>query len=214
MSNMSDFDKEKEREKLREKYERDQEKREATEEMSELLLKGATMTNAHCSNCGDPIFRYDGQEFCATCQQPVEREQPDEDEETDGAAGNVEVTTPSDDATVVFGGDMPDEADQEQPADGQSHQTDRQAPNQPTTEPGQQPQPTNVPSLDPETAAGQQSQSAAGGAGSDVATARAALVTTLTRFSQQAQAAQDPQTAREHLKTAKVAAETLAALDN
>lgn len=211
---MSDFDKEKEREKLREKYERDQEKREATEEMSELLLKGATMTNAHCSNCGDPIFRYDGQEFCATCQQPVERERPDDEDETEGAAGNVEVTTPSDDATVVFGGDMPDGTDQEQPADRQSRETHTQAQDQPTTDPGQQPQPTDVPSVDPESTPGPQPQAAAGGAGSDVATARAALVTTLTRFSQQAQAAQDPQTAREHLKTAKVAAETLGALDN
>ncbi|MFA9516254.1 Sjogren's syndrome/scleroderma autoantigen 1 family protein [Halopenitus sp. H-Gu1] len=65
MSN--DFDKEAEREKLREKYERDQEKREHTQHMSELLLKGATMTNSHCDTCGDPIFRHDGQEFCPTC---------------------------------------------------------------------------------------------------------------------------------------------------
>lgn len=65
---MSDFDKEAEREKLREKYERDQEKRQSTQRMSELLLKGATMTNRHCEECGDPIFRYDGQEFCPTCQ--------------------------------------------------------------------------------------------------------------------------------------------------
>ena len=68
---MSDFDKEAERERLREKYERDQKKREATEKMSDLLLKGATMTNAHCENCGDPIFRYEGQEFCPTCEQVV-----------------------------------------------------------------------------------------------------------------------------------------------
>jgi uncharacterized Zn finger protein (UPF0148 family) len=68
---MSDFDKEAERERLREKYEREQEKRESTERMSELLLKGATMTDAHCGNCGDPIFRYDGEEFCPTCQERV-----------------------------------------------------------------------------------------------------------------------------------------------
>jgi len=68
---MSDFDKEAERERLREKYERDQKKREATEQMSELLLKGATMTNAHCDQCGDPIFRYDGQEFCPSCEEVV-----------------------------------------------------------------------------------------------------------------------------------------------
>lgn len=64
-----DFDKEAEREKLREKYESEAEDRASTERMSELLLKGATMTNKHCGHCGDPIFRHDGQEFCPTCAQ-------------------------------------------------------------------------------------------------------------------------------------------------
>ncbi|MFB6166312.1 MAG: Sjogren's syndrome/scleroderma autoantigen 1 family protein [Haloarculaceae archaeon] len=68
---MSDFDREAERERLREQYERDKQDREATERMSDLLLKGATMTNAHCGTCGDPIFRYEGQEFCPTCQERV-----------------------------------------------------------------------------------------------------------------------------------------------
>ena len=62
-----EFDKEAEREKLREKY-GEADDREATRQMSELLLKGATMTNRHCDTCGDPVFRYDGQEFCPTCQ--------------------------------------------------------------------------------------------------------------------------------------------------
>jgi uncharacterized Zn finger protein (UPF0148 family) len=65
---MSDFDREAERERLREKYEQDREKRESTQRMSELLLRGATMTDSHCDSCGDPIFRYEGQEFCATCR--------------------------------------------------------------------------------------------------------------------------------------------------
>jgi len=77
---MSDFDKEAERERLREKYERDQEKRQATERMSDLLLKGATMTDAHCGDCGDPIFRYEGDEFCPTCQRVVD---------TDGSEAEV-----------------------------------------------------------------------------------------------------------------------------
>jgi len=68
---MSDFDREAERERLREKYERDQRKRESSERMSDLLLKGATMTNAHCDDCGDPVFRYEGEEFCPTCQEVV-----------------------------------------------------------------------------------------------------------------------------------------------
>jgi hypothetical protein len=61
------FDKEAEREKLREQYEADQKRREATQQMSELLLKGATMTNQHCEECGSPIFRYEGEAFCPTC---------------------------------------------------------------------------------------------------------------------------------------------------
>ncbi|ELY64305.1 Sjogren's syndrome/scleroderma autoantigen 1 family protein [Natronococcus jeotgali] len=64
---MSDFDKEAEREKLREKYERDKADREATQRMSDLLLKGATMTNAHCGTCGDPLFQQDGTTFCPSC---------------------------------------------------------------------------------------------------------------------------------------------------
>ncbi|WP_436346237.1 Sjogren's syndrome/scleroderma autoantigen 1 family protein [Natronorubrum sp. FCH18a] len=64
---MSDFDKEAEREKLREKYERDEQEREATQRMSDLLLKGATMTNAHCGTCGDPLFQEDGTTFCPSC---------------------------------------------------------------------------------------------------------------------------------------------------
>ncbi|MBX0295942.1 Sjogren's syndrome/scleroderma autoantigen 1 family protein [Haloarcula nitratireducens] len=134
---MSDFDKEAEREKLREKFEAEEEKREATEQMSELLLKGATMTNAHCSDCGDPVFRYDGQEFCPTCQKPISREQrqgetadgedaedaegdttptdaesaetrPDDEESGD----HIEVADPSEDARVQFGaGDGESESD-------------------------------------------------------------------------------------------------------
>ncbi|AGB39720.1 Sjogren's syndrome/scleroderma autoantigen 1 family protein [Natronococcus occultus] len=64
---MSDFDKEAEREKLREKYERDKAEREATQRMSDLLLKGATMTNNHCGTCGDPLFQQDDTTFCPSC---------------------------------------------------------------------------------------------------------------------------------------------------
>jgi uncharacterized Zn finger protein (UPF0148 family) len=68
---MSDFDAEAERERLREKYEADEESRKRTQQMSELLLKGATMTNGHCGECGSPIFRYEGREFCPSCQRAV-----------------------------------------------------------------------------------------------------------------------------------------------
>jgi len=116
---MSDeFDKEAEREKLREKYERDQQKREATEQMSELLLQGATMTNAHCSDCGDPIFRYDGQEFCPTCEKPVDRETGADGDEGEADGGDqIEVTTPSEEARVAFGDDAENGAEGAETAD-------------------------------------------------------------------------------------------------
>ncbi|AAV47473.1 Sjogren's syndrome/scleroderma autoantigen 1 family protein [Haloarcula marismortui] len=109
---MSDFDKEAEREKLREKFEQEEDNRAATEQMSELLLKGATMTNAHCSECGDPIFRHDGQEFCPTCQKPVARDtqasgaDPSDADEQEGQTDDgdqIEVADPSDEARVQFG---------------------------------------------------------------------------------------------------------------
>ncbi|MDQ2073843.1 Sjogren's syndrome/scleroderma autoantigen 1 family protein [Haloarcula sp. NS06] len=109
---MSDFDKEAEREKLREKFEKEEDNRAATEQMSELLLKGATMTNAHCSECGDPIFRYDGQEFCPTCQKPVARDtqangaDPSDADEQEGQVDDgdqIEVADPSGEAHVQFG---------------------------------------------------------------------------------------------------------------
>ena len=113
---MSDFDKEAEREKLREKFEQEEDKREATEQMSELLLKGATMTNAHCSTCGDPVFRYDGQEFCPTCQKPITRESGADDGAEDVEGDHIEVADTSDEARVQFGGDG---ADAEQSTESQ-----------------------------------------------------------------------------------------------
>lgn len=88
------FDKEAERERLREKYERDQQRRESTQRMSELLLKGATMTNQHCGECGSPLFRHDGEVFCPTCQgtREVVDEDADEEIETDEAIEADETT--------------------------------------------------------------------------------------------------------------------------
>ncbi len=157
---MSDFDKEAEREKLREKFEQEEDNRAATEQMSELLLKGATMTNAHCSECGDPIFRYDGQEFCPTCQKPVARdaqadgaETDDGDEETADSTGdgdNIEMAAPSDEARVQFGDDSnePDQTAAEAgAADGQT--TPDAAPSAPQ-EPSQSDSSTNASHSPPE----------------------------------------------------------------
>jgi uncharacterized Zn finger protein (UPF0148 family) len=205
---VSDFDKEAEREKLREKYERDQEKREVAERMSELLLQGATMTNAHCSTCGDPIFRYDGQEFCATCERPVDRDTgdgegtdgdargdsgadsgPDDGEDLPEGSETIEVTSPADDARVRFGGESDDTGEGDAPAgaDGTDPETTADA---------------------PEARPGGSGTTKAG----DVSAARASLVRTLTRFSESAEACEDPGRAREHLAAAREAAETLSAL--
>ncbi|WP_415379561.1 Sjogren's syndrome/scleroderma autoantigen 1 family protein [Halosimplex sp. TS25] len=116
---MSDFDKEAERERLREKYERDQQKREASERMSDLLLKGATMTNSHCGNCGDPIFRYDGDEFCPTCQQVVTSDDAEEAAETDQQGDRDDATGDStgldETGPDAENGDAPDHIEIKQP---------------------------------------------------------------------------------------------------
>lgn len=81
-----EFDREAEKEKLRKQFEEEEEARRSTERMSELLLQGATMTNVHCEECGDPIFRDQGQEFCPTCERPVHLG----DGDTADAASNVD----------------------------------------------------------------------------------------------------------------------------
>jgi uncharacterized Zn finger protein (UPF0148 family) len=95
---MSDFDREAEREKLREKYERDKEKRAASERMSELLLQGATMTNRHCPACRSPVFRYDGREFCPTCEKEVTEDGELLDGDDGQAASDAEASTAPADA--------------------------------------------------------------------------------------------------------------------
>lgn len=93
---MSEFDKEKEREKLREKFERDEERRQTTQEMSELLLQGATMLNIHCADCASPIFSHEGKEFCPTCGRTVDEiqtSQPTEDEPSEEDVEQIEEPT-------------------------------------------------------------------------------------------------------------------------
>jgi uncharacterized Zn finger protein (UPF0148 family) len=204
---MSDFDKEAEREKLRRKYEADEDKREATEKMSELLLQGATMTNAHCSECGDPIFRYEGQEFCATCERAVDRgdtgaaeggDDGGDGEDRDGGAPEeqIEVTEPDAGARVQFGqGEAEQSTDDAGPT--QSEQT---APGQPDAPP--------------------ETKGVGGGAGRSQpapappndGTAAANLRATLERMSQAAAQTDDPREAEAYLSAAREAAEALSAL--
>ena len=248
---MSDFDREAERERLREKYEQDKKERAATERMSELLLQGATMTNAHCSECGDPIFRYDGQEFCANCERPVNRENESGTDETADAGGknggdeptSVEVTSPRDDTKVVFGDDGtgdPEGDGQQETTDSphdraeqteQPRRTGTEQPRRTATEANRNPGQVE-PSSRAHESAGELKADAAGPAGHEpnradaagpagqrdtdttggVDSARASLVRTLAAFSRRAETTEDPQRAREHLQTAREAAEALAAL--
>ncbi len=198
---MSEFDKEAERERLREKYERDEAKREATEKMSELLLQGATMTNAHCSDCGDPIFRYDGQEFCATCEQAVDRNGEAAEDGSD-----LEVTDPDTDTNVQFGAPESTDESDATPADtADSDQDDgwsaSEVANQPSRESPVETTSDSLPSDTP----------TVDGDGSLEGT-RASLKRQLASLTSQAETVEDPRDAEAYLAAARTAAETLAAL--
>jgi uncharacterized Zn finger protein (UPF0148 family) len=202
---MSEFDKEKEREKLREKYERDQKKREATQRMSELLLKGATMTNRHCDVCGDPIFRYEGQEFCPTCDAATG--DAAESEAAGDATGAAEETAAATDA-----------AESSQPAaDGESGPPATGTAAAPTTDAVSEREPDQPPTTPEPPARAEQparSDPSTGGRGDgDLEAARASLRRTLTRHADAAERAEDPRRARDHLAVVREAAEALAALD-
>jgi len=197
-----DFDKEAEREKLRKKYEKDKQEREATEQMSELLLQGATMTNSHCSECGDPIFRYDGQEFCPTCEKPVDS-QPENGERADDETDqeSIQVRSPSNEARVKFGSAEEDD----QPEQANTQQTEQSHHQQTPDEHQQTPETPTSRDQGPETPANTTGE---GG----LAAAEQSLVRTLARFSKQAEATEDPRKAKEQLEAAREAAEALAAL--
>lgn len=191
---MSGFDKEAERERLREKYEQDQENRAATQRMSELLLKGATMTNSHCDACGDPIFRHDGQEFCPTCQ--AEGDAADATE-ADAAGG----ATPADAGTDAASEDTPAPSAPPRTADESAPDPDASARRAPSSV-EQSPTPAAAVAGGPDRSTD----------ADHVETARASLSRTLARHAQAAEDADDPRRATEHLSAAREAAETLAAL--
>ncbi len=129
---MSDFDKEAEREKLREKYERDKAEREATQRMSDLLLKGATMTNSHCGTCGDPLFQQDGTTFCPSCHgnpdavqgTELEAESAD-DTETGHAAGEEPVADRNGESNERDAAGEPDADDDARPERTRTHGSER-----------------------------------------------------------------------------------------
>ena len=89
------FDKEAEREKLRQQLAAEEEDRQQTQRMSDLLLKGATMTNRHCDQCGDPLFRHEGREFCPTCgRERVGRGEAADEEATAAGDGGTQAAPP------------------------------------------------------------------------------------------------------------------------
>jgi len=206
---MSDFDKEAEREKLRKKYARDEEKRAHTQRMSELLLQGATMTSSHCEQCGDPLFRHNGQTFCASCQA----ENGDQSTTTNAAttAENTPVDDPStveaDDADTAAGDVAADGDTAASPAaDGDTAGTNTTPSRNPTT-------PNHA--HDAATPAGSNpvSNIADSASPADLTAARQSLERTVARFASRAESTDDPRRARELLAAAREAADTLDALD-
>ena len=207
-----DFDREAEKERLREKLEDDQESRKATEHMSDLLLKGATMTNHHCDACGDPIFRYDGQEFCPTCGEAVEDEEgtsggsgsteaDDAGSETVDAAGETTDDGASTDAGTTNAGPAPTR--HEGTAGERDRPGGREASGGPPTGGRTGRDAGRTPDASPPV------RSAAG----DLGEARASLVRTLSDLAARAEDAGDARRARDLLAAAHEAAEAIAAVD-
>jgi uncharacterized Zn finger protein (UPF0148 family) len=207
-----DFDREAEKERLREKLEGDQESRKATEHMSDLLLKGATMTNRHCDACGDPIFRYDGQEFCPTCGEAVEGEEgtsagsrraetDDAGSETMDAAGGAIDDGASTDAGTTDAGPAPTRhegtAGERERSTGTRTSSGRPTRGQAERDAGR------TPDASPPTRS----------AGGDLGEARASLVRTLSDLAARAEDAGDARRARDLLAAAHEAAEAIAAVD-
>ena len=221
---MSDFDKEAEREKLRKKYADDEDKRANTKRMSELLLKGATMTNQHCDSCGDPLFRHNGQTFCPTCQADSQQaaaqsdgtQQPITDQSGDAdqsQPANAE-STPEQPANNT---PQPNQSTPTQPAtNGQPTQADNQPTNMSQSPATQSSQPTAAQSSQATPQPSQptpQPSSPATAGDSGLHDARQSLAATVTRFSQRAAETDDPRRAKELLSAAREAAETLRALE-
>jgi uncharacterized Zn finger protein (UPF0148 family) len=215
-----DFDKEAEREKLRRKYEAEQEDRAATQRMSELLLQGATMTNRHCDTCGDPIFRYEGQQFCPSCQATAGGEG------TGAAAGGSPPGSGTDpESGAQDDSPAPSETAPEPPDARAFADEERTKPTDTAS------QPSEVREPEPESASRPGTESDSGstpGAGStpstgaagptavpggDLAGARDALAETVARLSRRAADAEDPRRAREFLEAAREASEVLRTLD-
>jgi uncharacterized Zn finger protein (UPF0148 family) len=213
----SGFDKEAERERLREKYGEDGEDQAATERMSELLLQGATMTNRHCGDCGNPIFRYEGQSFCAVC----EAARP-----ADGQATQTEGSTAPDQRSVDSSASAGESSQDSREGAPETEIADRMRDRaESTSEPSNPAEADARP--DPETAGPDEvaapdtvtsrgaprPEGPTGDRGADLQSARMSLLRTLNRMADQAESTAEVDRSRDYLAAAREAAEALAALD-
>jgi uncharacterized Zn finger protein (UPF0148 family) len=233
---MSDFDKEAEREKLREKYEHDQAEREATQRMSDLLLKGATMTNTHCGTCGDPLFRQDEATFCPSCHgtpdavegTELAAQPADEPDDSDPEPGSnpaqpapderdwttedstPEAGSPQSPERAGRGGEAPADASPEQPSVSGADGVESRAPagRVDENEDGRRDARRAEPNSIRQDGHDDGRTPSASSAG-DVGDARASLVAALEKFSRKAAETDDPRHATECLKAAREASETL-----
>lgn len=191
------FDREAEKERLRQQLAEEEAEREATQRMSELLLKGATMTNRHCEECGDPIFRHEGREFCPTCGRqraadgtpasdaPDETVSPVESEGT-GVTGKA-ADGPERPASPAG---RPAASEQPGPSESTAARSDR-------SQTGIDPQPGSAPTGE-----------------ADLPAAREALARKVTALAREAEATGDVGRARELLAAVREGAEALRALED
>jgi len=228
---MSDFDKEAEREKLRQRFEAEEEDREITARMSELLLQGATMTNRHCDTCHSPVFTYQGQSFCPTCQ--VEIGDPDsETADADGvdaghadpiaadadtgaepaAAGDSRSATRIEVDDPGNGADTRPSASSETDASPEPASTSTSARTSESTVPTPSPDPASTAERTHGSAGSADATAADANGDSDLAAAHASLSRTLSRLSERAERSEDLSRTREYLLATQEAAEALAAL--
>ncbi|MGQ4557135.1 Sjogren's syndrome/scleroderma autoantigen 1 family protein [Halobellus sp. GM3] len=224
---MSDFDEEAERKRLREKYEKDEERRKETQQMSELLLKGATMTNRHCDECGSPIFRYQGQEFCPSCQRTVGDSQPTGDSQPAATSQSSAASQPSSasgDASQASGAATPpDGRSEDQSVDvdagGDRASDERRAVDAGgANAEGDAARPTAGANFERDAArptgtAASASHTEGQTAAPSTRAARESLLRALTRHARFAEETDEPRRARDHLAAAREAAEALEALD-
>ncbi|EMA40125.1 Sjogren's syndrome/scleroderma autoantigen 1 family protein [Halococcus hamelinensis] len=220
---MSEFDKEAERKKLEERFAEEEEDRETTERMSELLLQGATMTDVHCDECGNPLFRYDGQTFCSSCQRTVERSEGTGNAAAteNTAAGNTATEPAAEPTNATQETTTRSAADQQVPAtdphDGSADvgrgsptgtAAGRNEPSEPVSAPDQRQRapadgtPTNG------ATAGMEGSGTADG----LAATEASLSRTLRRQADAAERAEDLGRTRNHLAAVREAAEALDAV--